>query len=74
MKQITLPLDIESLEITSQSIDKEGNIILEVESKKTHTPCHKCGRNATIRHGYGPSLKVQHLPILDTPVYLDCGA
>jgi len=32
MAQITLPLDIKSLEIISQTIDKEGNIIIEVRS------------------------------------------
>jgi len=70
MSQISLPLDIDSLEIVSQSIDLQGNIILEVRSKKTQTTCHKCGKPATIRHGYGPYLKIRHLPILDTPVYL----
>ena len=70
MSPITLPLDIESLEILSQSIDPQGNIILEVRSKKTETSCHKCGKPATKRHGYGPFLRIKHLPILDTPVYL----
>jgi transposase len=70
MAQITLPLDIESLEIISQIIDIEGNIIIEVRSTKSHSTCHKCGKDATKRYGTAPKLKIRHLPILDTPVYL----
>ena len=70
MAQITLPLDIESLEIISQGIDKEENIIIEVRSTKTYSTCHKCGKHATKRYGTSPKLKIRHLPILDTPVYL----
>lgn len=70
MNQITLPLDIESLEIVSQSIDTQGNIIIEVKSKKDSTACHKCQKPATKRYGTAPVIQVRHLPILDTPVYL----
>ena len=70
MNQITLPLDIESLEIVSQSIDTQGNIIIEVKSKKHSTACHKCQKPATKRYGTAPVIQVRHLPILDTPVYL----
>jgi len=33
MSEINLPLDIESLEITRQSINNKGNIILDVVSR-----------------------------------------
>ena len=70
MNQISLPLDIESLEIVSQSIDTQGNIIIEVKSKKGSTECHKCQKPATKRYGTAPVIQVRHLPLLDTPVYL----
>lgn len=70
MSQISLPLDIDSLEIISQTVDTKGNIVIEVQSKATSTLCHKCGKNATKRYGYGPYLMVRHLPILDNPVFL----
>ena len=70
MAQIILPLDIDSLEIISQTLDTQGNIILEVRSKKTYSTCHKCSKDATKRYGTAPKLRVRHLPILDTPVYL----
>lgn len=70
MTQINLPLDIKSLEIISQSIDTQGNIILDVVSKNTNSTCHKCGKPATKRNGTAPARLIRHLPILDTPVYL----
>ena len=70
MAQITLPLDIETLEIISQHFDKEGNIVIEVRSTRTYSTCHKCGKHATKRYGAAPKVKIRHLPILDTPVYL----
>ena len=70
MANITLPLDIDSLEILSQDIVQKGNIVLTVESKCQQTNGHKCGKPATKRHGYGETMKVRHTSILDTPVIL----
>lgn len=70
MTQINIPLDIDSLEIVAQSIDKNGNIILDVVSKKTNSTCHKCGKPATKHNGVAPVRLIRHLSILDTPVYL----
>ena len=70
MAEFRIKLDINDLEITSQAINSKGEIILKVISTKTETPCHKCGKPATIRYGYGPELTIRHLPIFDTPVYL----
>ena len=70
MNQITLPLDIKSLEILSQGTDSEGTIVLKVRSKNDHR-CHKCGKPATKLNGHAPLRKIQHLPIFDQPVYLE---
>ena len=70
MNQITLPIDIESLEIVYQSVDTQGNIIIEVKSKKEFTNCHKCQKPATKRYDTAPAIQIRHLPILGTPVYL----
>jgi len=71
MNQITLPLDIKSLEIISQRIDFEGNFVFRVRSKNDHSTCHKCGKPATKMNGYAPLRRIQHLPIFDQPVYLE---
>ena len=70
MNQITLPLDTDSLKVISQSLDVEGSIVLEVISRKSEATCHECGKPATKRYGTAPVIKVRHLPILNTPVYL----
>ena len=70
MAQINLPLDISSLEITAQTTDKQGNIVLDVISKNNHSTCHKCWKPATKRNGTAPVRLIRHLPVFDTPVYL----
>jgi len=71
MNQISLPLDIKSLLILSQSIDSKGNIVLMVESTNDHSNCHKCKKCATKLNGHAPMRRVQHLPIFEKPVYLE---
>ena len=70
MAELRIPLDIPDLEIISQVINNKGEIILSVKSLKTETPCHKCGKPATIRYEHAPEITIRHLPIFDTPVYL----
>ena len=56
MSNFTLSLDIDSLKITAQTIDTQGNIIFDVESTKTETPCHKCGQLTNKRYGFGETI------------------
>ena len=65
-----IPLGIASLEIVSQETDSKGNIIITVTTNQTETLCHKCGKPATKPYGYAPYLKIRHVPIFETPVYL----
>ena len=53
MSELRIQLDIPDLEIISQAINNKGEIILSVRSLKTETPCHKCGKPATIRGSFG---------------------
>ena len=71
MNKITVPLDIKSLEVLSQHIDLEGNIVLKVRSTNDHSTCHKCGKPATKLNGHAPMRRIQHLPIFEKPVYLE---
>lgn len=70
MSHLSIPLDIDSLEIVAQTVDNKGNIILDVVSKNDHSTCHKCGKPATKSNGKAPTRLIRHLPIFDTPVYL----
>jgi transposase len=70
MSNFTLPLGIESLDITAQTLDSQGNIIFDVKSNKTSTTCRICGKSILKVHGHGEVLTVQHLSILDQAVFL----
>jgi hypothetical protein len=48
MNHITLPIDIESLEIVSQSLDAQGNIVIEVKSKKNGSSAFLMGIDSKI--------------------------
>jgi hypothetical protein len=67
MSNFQLPLDIESLEIVSQSVDSKGNITFEVKSKVKGTHCHRYGKWTEKVHGFGEILTVRHVSILDNP-------
>ena len=70
MSNFTLSLDVDSLKIIAQTLDKQGNIIFDVESTKTETTYHNCGQLTNIHHGFVETITVRHLPILDRPVCL----
>ena len=57
MANISLPLGINSFDITAQTLDKQGNIILDVKSKRTEIPCRKCGKLINKKRGFGDVLK-----------------
>ena len=70
MTNITLPLDIKTLDITRQHVDTQGNITFDVESKCTETTCHNCKKPATKRYGHSYPIEVRHTSILDKTVTL----
>ena len=49
MADLSISLGIPSIELITQTSDKEGNIILIVKSIKGGCTCYKCGKIAT--HG-----------------------
>lgn len=71
MSQITLPLDIESVEIISQLTDNKGNIVIKVKNKNDYSICHRCGKHATKLNGTAPIRRIRHLAIFDQPVYIE---
>ena len=70
MNEIKLDLGIASLEVMSQETDKQGDIYINVRSTKKKSHCNKCGKDATIRYGSAPEMKIRHLPIFNRTVYL----
>ena len=67
--QISLPLDIDDVEVLK--VDFEGETIhIQVESTLNDARCERCGRKITAFHGYGDWVKVQHLPSFGRKVFI----
>ncbi|MEP7287410.1 MAG: transposase family protein [Chloroflexota bacterium] len=67
--QISLPLDIEDVEVLKVEIQSE-DIHIQVESSLKYATCEQCGRKITTIHGYGEWVKLQHLPSFGHRVFI----
>jgi transposase len=67
--QISLPLDIEDVEVLKVELDGE-TIHIQVESSLKYARCEQCGRKIVTFHGHGDWVKVQHLPSFGRPVFI----
>ncbi len=67
--QISLPLDIEEVEVLKVEVEAE-TIHIQVESTLKDARCEQCGRNIRTVHGYGEWVTVQHLPSFGRKVFI----
>jgi transposase len=67
--QISIPLDIEDVEVLKVEVKGE-ELHLEVESSLKGARCGQCGRRIEQFHGYGEWVRVQHLPSFGRTVFL----
>src|SRR5215218_10029767 len=67
--QISLPLDIEDVDVLKVEIEGE-TIHIQLESRMRDARGEQCGRKITNFHGYGEWMTVQHLPSFGRKVYL----
>jgi transposase len=67
--QISLPLDIEDIEVLKVEV-QGASIHIQVESSMKYATCEACGRKITTFHGYGEWVKVQHLPSFGRVVFI----
>jgi transposase len=68
--QVTIPLDIPDVKVLQTEINKQGEIIITVESTKKGATCRKCGRLIHKAHGQGSWVTVRYLPVFGRPTYL----
>jgi len=68
--EITIPLGIPEIRVLKTEINKEGDVIITVESTKTGTNCRWCENWITKSHGNDNWVKVRHLPVFGRPTYL----
>lgn len=68
--QVTVPLDIPDVRVLKTEINAQGDLIITVESTKSGTTCHRCGRWIDTLHGHDDWVSVRHLPVFGRPTYL----
>jgi transposase len=68
--QVTIPLGIPDVRVLQTSTGERGEIIITIESTKTGTACHKCGKWITKLHGREEWVTIRHLPVFGRPTYL----
>jgi len=67
---IAFPLDLPDVRVLSTELTKQQELIIEVESTLTCAICRRCGRTINEVHAFDQPLKLRHLPILGTVVYI----
>ncbi len=68
--QISIPLDIEDVNVLEVEVMPNGAIHITLESSLQYGYCRKCGQKLTMLHGYGNWVKVQHLPSFGHEVFI----
>jgi transposase len=49
----------------------QGDWLIRIESTLNGTTCHQCGQPITHFHGWDQPVRVRHLPLFDTPVFIE---
>lgn len=70
MATFEVELDIPEVQITKVEMDKNGNLMITVESEVEGTHCHKCGKKITKPHGQDQKITLRHLSILGRKTYI----
>ena len=68
--QVTVPLDIPDVRVVKTEINPNGELIITIESTKTGTTCHRCGRWINKSYGHDEWTMIRHLPVFGRPSYL----
>ena len=68
--QVTVPLDIPDVRVLKTEINKQGELIITVESIKGGTNCRRCGRWIDKFHGHDEWVSLRHLPVFGRSSYL----
>jgi transposase len=59
--EVRVPLGIPEVRVLKTEINKEGELIITIESTKKGTNCRWCGNWITKSHGYDKWVQVRHL-------------
>jgi transposase len=68
---IGIPLmGVSDVQVLGGEISEQGELIIEVESRLTGTPCRQCGQEAKKGHGHDQPRLVRHLPVFGMKTYI----
>ena len=68
--QINIPLEIRNVKVLQSEINKQGELIITIESTKPETHCHRCGREIRKMHGHDQWVLIRYLPVFGRSSYL----
>jgi transposase len=68
--QVTVPLDIPDVRVIRTEMNKQGELMITIESTKGGVTCRHCGRWLSKFHGHDDWVIVRHLPVFGRPTYL----
>ncbi len=68
---IRIPLDLPDVRVLDVSKTDQGDWLIRVESTLNGTHCHQCGRKITHFHGVNSAIRLRHLPLFETPVFIE---
>lgn len=70
MVEIKFPLDLPDVRLLSTEITDSGELVISVESTLEGATCHRCGVRITDFHGHDAPIRLRHLSILNSPVWI----
>ena len=68
---IHIPLDLPEVRVLGVSKTEQDHWLIRVESTLKDTTCHRCGQQITHFHGFDQPIRLRHLPLFDTPVWVE---
>jgi transposase len=68
--QVTIPFDLPEVKVLKSEINRDGDLIITVESTKDTAICHRCGKVIRKFHGHDDWLLLRYLPVFGHPTYL----
>ncbi len=68
--QINIPLEIAEVTVLKTEINKQGELIITIESLKEGTRCHRCGQEIEKRHGHDQWIVIRYLPVFGRRSFL----
>jgi transposase len=68
--QVAIPLGIPDVRVLQTIVNKQGAIVITIESTRTGTKCRKCKKWITKRQGQEEWVTIRHLSVFGHPTFL----